>query len=448
MLILCFLVLALSAFSASTVYASDNFAANGAGHLSAQLDKSEVKRGESVNVSGEASGTEVVDIVVMGARGLRKMPDSITSEIALADGFRFMTVEVAENKTFKAEIRIPEEVYLGFHHVMVLAPGEDGVYGATTRTGGELFDAMLDYIASKGGCEDVLPGKSTEQLVDIIAAATFNATDSDDLAVDLTFMGGATVGKVTKLNPIASVVVGEPLVVTGTTELEDGSVVIVSTISGPIDLDPYVVKVENESFCCTFDTSYGKVGTYVMQAEDMKGNIDTETFELLASVPSSAQILKKAIEKKSEDIHIEASLTVAFELEEILLVVSGITGHSINIIVPENATFPGGINDNPPTNTIGPAVINDTIDADGKRKYGVFFNNTGVYTITAVDTVVNSTDSVAIEVWKNSVCFDMPCTAVIGETVSVRGTATASGNLDIVIDDILMFDDLLIYDNI
>ena len=73
--------------------------------LTAELDKSEVKRGESVNVSGEASGTDVVDIVVIGPRGLRRMPDSITSEIALADGIRFMTVEVAENNTFKAEIR-------------------------------------------------------------------------------------------------------------------------------------------------------------------------------------------------------------------------------------------------------------------------------------------------------------------------------------------------------
>ena len=118
--------------------------------LTAELDKNEVVRGESVNVSGEAPGN-VVDILVIGPRGLRRMPDSITSEIALADGFRFMAVEVAENNTFKAEIRIPEEIYSGFHHVMVLSPGEDGVYGATNRTSGELFDAMLDYIAPKGG---------------------------------------------------------------------------------------------------------------------------------------------------------------------------------------------------------------------------------------------------------------------------------------------------------
>ncbi|RZN33362.1 MAG: hypothetical protein EFT35_10795 [Methanophagales archaeon ANME-1-THS] len=314
--------------------------------LTAELDKSEVKRGEGVNVSGEASETDVVDIVVIGPRGLRMMPDSIASEIALADGFQFMTVEVAENNTFKAEIRIPEEVYTGVHYVIVLSPGEDGVYGATNRTGGELFDAMLDYIASKGGTQAIFPGKSTQQLIDITSAATFNAVGSDDLGSLLNFTAATSFGEVIKLNPIATVYVGEPLVVTGTAELENGSVVTLSTISGPKELTALSVMVVDKKFSATFDTTDAAVGTYAMKAEDIiDGNIDTEPFEVLAAVPSTEQ---------------------------------------------------------------------------------------GVGNIKA------------LEQSETNVIFDMPSLVPIGGNVSVRGATPASGNLDIVIDDILMANNLSI----
>ncbi|MCK4736219.1 MAG: right-handed parallel beta-helix repeat-containing protein [Methanophagales archaeon] len=338
-LFLCFVGTA----SAKTGYVDDEGGAVELSLLTAELDKNEVVRGESVNVSGEAPGN-VVDILVIGPRGLRRMPDSITSEIALADGFRFMAVEVAENNTFKAEIRIPEEIYSGFHHVMVLSPGEDGVYGATNRTSGELFDAMLDYIAPKGGSEDVLPGKSTEQLMDIIAATTFDATESDDLVVDLTFLEAGTFGEVIKLNPIASVYVGEPLTVTGVAELEDDTEVFLTVISGPVFLPPFSVRVEGGKFWAMYATLNMVPGTYIIKAEDTEGNFDTESFELLAS----------------------ASVLTAQETEKI-------------------------------------------------------------------KTQERSEEKIS---------FDMPPIVVIGVTWPVRGTTTASGNLDLVIDDILMVDDL------
>ncbi|NQE45260.1 Cell surface glycoprotein [ANME-1 cluster archaeon GoMg2] len=317
--------------------------------LTAELDKTEVKRGDIVNISGAASGTNVVDIIVLGPRGLRKMPASITSEDALADGFRFMTVAVAEDNTFTAQIRIPEEIYSGFQHVMVLSPGTDGVYGATTSTGGELFDVMQDYIATKGGNEAVLPGKSTEQLMDIIAAATYNTTGSDDLAVDLTFLGASSFEEVIRLDPFAPVMRGEPLEVYGTAEREDGSVVVVSTIPDPLYLAAVTIRVEEGAFSATFDTTDAVPGTYVMQAEDTDGNIDTEPFEVLSS----------------------AHATTEQRIGRIKAVEHNVAG----------------------------------------------------------------------------VLLDIPGRVVSGETMDVKGYTTAGGNLDIVIDDILMADNLLIDQN-
>ncbi|MCK4733646.1 MAG: hypothetical protein KAT65_14425, partial [Methanophagales archaeon] len=308
--------------------------------LTAELDKSEVIRGKSVNVSGNASETDVVDIVVIGPKGLRRMPDSITSEIALADGFRFLSVEVLENNTFTEEISIPDEIYSGFHHVIVLSPGEDGIYGATTRAGGELFDAVLDYIISKGGYEEILPGKSTEQLREIIAAATCNMSVSDDLAVDLTFMGASSFSDVIKLDPISSVHVADPLNVSGIAELEDGSVVILSTISGPTNLPFGVVEVENGSFLCTLDTWGAVPGTYLMQAEDLEGNLDTEPFEILPIVTTATiQALTKPtkteeISANEESVYFDMPRTVV--IGEARSVGGGTTaGYDLDIVIDD-----------------------------------------------------------------------------------------------------------------
>jgi len=312
--------------------------------LTAELGRNEVVRGGGVNVSGEAPGN-VVDVVAIGPRGLRKMPRSFSSEMALADGIRFVTVRVTENNTYEAEIRIPEEAHLGFHQVMALSPGGDGVYGATTRRSGELLDAILDYVSSVGGSMAVLPGKSSEQLMEIISAATFDMAGSDDLiAGPLEFTTAIPFGAVIQLDPIAPVGVGEPLVVNGEAELEDDAVVFLSVISGPADFSAYtVVRVEEGKFSATFDTLDAVPGTYVMKAEDVEGNIDIEPFEIL---------------------------------------------------------------DFPPTPT--PQVI----------------------------------EKIKTRARGEEICFDMPRSAIIGETVYVKGVTTASGNVDIVIDDILMADNL------
>ncbi|MBL7117308.1 MAG: right-handed parallel beta-helix repeat-containing protein, partial [Candidatus Syntrophoarchaeum sp.] len=152
---------------------------------------------------------------------------------------------------------------------------------------------------------------------------------------------------------------------------------------------------------------------------------NNDIYPLMARVENYALI---------EGIYIEAGKTIAVESDRIQLVVTGVAGHTINIIVPTNATFPGGLNNNPPTDIIGPSTITDIIDADGKRFYVVCFNNTGVYTVTVIDTITNSADSVDIEVREKVICFDIPCVCVIGETLKIRGTAKTGNIIDIAIN--------------
>jgi len=84
------------------------------------------------------------------------------------------------------------------------------------------------------------------------------------------------------LNPVASVAVGEPLVVTGISNRGEGHTIIV-TVKGPVELTPQTVPVENGTFNATFDTSDAKPGTYTVKADDGDGHTDEVTVDIVAA---------------------------------------------------------------------------------------------------------------------------------------------------------------------
>ena len=151
----------------------------------------------------------------------------------------------------------------------------------------------------------------------------------------------------------------------------------------------------------------------------------------------------------TEGISIESAKCSVVESERTELAVVGVPGHTFNIIVPANAIFPGGLKYNPSVDTTGPATISDTIDADGLRKYVVYFNHSGTYTITVVDTITNVSDSEDIEVREKAVCFDIPRTIVIGEAFNIKGHANIGTTVDIFVNDVLYapLNDLVIDEN-
>jgi PGF-pre-PGF domain-containing protein len=78
-----------------------------------------------------------------------------------------------------------------------------------------------------------------------------------------------------RLDPVATVAVGEPLVVTGTSNPE--GITITVTAEGPTDLAPQTVHVENGEFTATFDTTTAAEGIYTVTAEDGEGHVDKAT---------------------------------------------------------------------------------------------------------------------------------------------------------------------------
>ena len=138
----------------------------------------------------------------------------------------------------------------------------------------------------------------------------------------------------------------------------------------------------------------------------------------------------------SVEITIEAEKCVVVESEKLRLTVTGAPKHNIAISSsdPTHTIFPAGYEDNPPFDTSG---FNDTIDEDGKRKYVVYFNDTGTYTIEVTDTTagLSDYDRVDISVSEKRVTFDVPFKVVIGETFTIKGTANIGNTVDIAVEN-------------
>ncbi|NQE52199.1 hypothetical protein C5S29_01300, partial [ANME-1 cluster archaeon GoMg3.2] len=148
------------------------------------------------------------------------------------------------------------------------------------------------------------------------------------------------------------------------------------------------------------------------------------------------------------EIAIEADTTTTVELDTVKLIVTGVAGDEINVAaspLSDDVTFKAGIDDTPMGAT---DQFNHSIDADGTRKYAVEFTDTGSYTIEVTVTGpadiggianprVGDSDTVDITVLEKEVVFDLPSTVVIGDKVTIKGTATSGTYVSVYVDDVL-----------
>lgn len=88
-----------------------------------------------------------------------------------------------------------------------------------------------------------------------------------------------------RLDTIAVVGVGEPLVVTGTTNRKEEFPIVIS-VKGPMELTPQTVKVEKGTFNAMFDTTGAMGGMYTVKVDDGDGHTDETTVEIVTAVPT------------------------------------------------------------------------------------------------------------------------------------------------------------------
>ncbi|MGB2728022.1 MAG: hypothetical protein WBD09_06050 [Halobacteriota archaeon] len=240
------------------------------GGITAELSSTSVAHEDDFTVSGTAQGSNTIDIVIVAPKGSSGSTIELGASTLPGTNIYHAITSVSEiDDTFSKKVTVGANVDTGSYLVVLLSKGSDDVYGMAGYA--NLTAALAGYS---------LVAKTQEQILIIIEDATFGAAGSDDLY----WVGYIKVGSAfVTLNPIASVAVGEPLVVTGTSSRKERFAIVI-TVKGPVELTPRAVLVENGTFSTTFDTTGAPVGTYTVKADDCNGHTDEATVEILPAV--------------------------------------------------------------------------------------------------------------------------------------------------------------------
>jgi len=242
--------------------------------LTVELSPTVVAIEDDFTVEGTAPGSRQVTILCVapeGGGGTSLLDKGVTG-VAL----RKASVSLTDH-TFTKQMTVQEDATLGYYDIYVLSSGMDEEWDMTGES--DLEDALWVRYGIPSLTSGIIHTKSQEELYNILDDMV-HCAGSDDLM----WMGKLKVeAAYVKLNPITDVAVGEPLVVTGTSNREEGYAIVV-TCKGPVELPPTVVKLENGTFNVTFDTTGATVGTYTVKADDGDGHTDTATVEILPAI--------------------------------------------------------------------------------------------------------------------------------------------------------------------
>jgi len=250
-----------------------------------------VALGDEYKISGECYGSDFVNLVVIAPKGGEGR--GMTGK----SGFGIYKLPVMHN-TFSKKIEVDEDADTGRYVVMVLSPGMNGVYD-DIGTDNLIEGVYKKYQYCLPGADDLLKEgevfydlreKEQEILVDIIKKVTIDTPGSDDtVLIEMCEIECPYVGIIYShtypRNELDDVPLGETLKVTGTTNREDGTPIVVS-VKGPIDLPPQTVKAINGTFNAKFDTNGAIIGTYIIKADDGDGNTDECAVNIIAPIPT------------------------------------------------------------------------------------------------------------------------------------------------------------------
>jgi hypothetical protein len=253
------------------------------GDLTAESSATLVPPSDSFTLSGTASGSKVVDILIVAPKGGSGDGMNPTNSEAngLPRGVVYEAASVSSDFTWSVDIDVDEDADTGTYLVFVLSSGKNKEYDGI-RTG-----ELLDGIETKylGGDRSRLAGKTQELINATLWDATIGTAGSDDFMKKITIkVGTAEVS----LYSIADVEIGDDLVITGTSNREGHSIIV--KVTGPVDLGTKFAPVENGKFKANFSTAEALTGEYTIEADDGEGHTDTTTVNVSTPVRTVASL--------------------------------------------------------------------------------------------------------------------------------------------------------------
>ncbi|MGC9444227.1 MAG: hypothetical protein ACP5E9_04770 [Candidatus Methanospirareceae archaeon] len=255
------------------------------GGLFAKPSAGFVVPGDKFNISGIVPGRDRVDILTIapdggGGRGFDHTDIIEDTGILDAPGLTYETTGVDKEGEFETEkIAVNKASDLGTYTIIALNYGRDGEWGMSRES--NLLKAISNNYATDLGT------KTTDQILAIVKDRTIEASGTDDL------LGLATIdvepGFVT-VDPLADVPLGDDITVTGTTNRQINTAIIV-TVAGADErtpsLKPNVTEVEENktiyynSFETTFATESANIGSYIVTVDDGDGHTASTTLTIL-----------------------------------------------------------------------------------------------------------------------------------------------------------------------
>jgi hypothetical protein len=247
--------------------------------LTASLAPDSVDPEDDFIVSGSAPGsTEVVIVSVPPIGGGGK---SLLDKGMMGLSPRKATVSTTDANYIK-KMTVQEDADSDVYYVIVLSSGMDGYWG---MTGQQDIEAALNqkyHISSL--TSGIINAKTQDEVVAILEDLTQTA-GSDDIMRMLPLKVGAT--DALTLNPIADVIVGNPVNVSGETSGKDGSMIWITVKSEDKMIDVVITIAMDNAFNVTFDTTGFLPGTYTVRAYDEYGYTVATKLNIIAETPAS-----------------------------------------------------------------------------------------------------------------------------------------------------------------
>ena len=182
--------------------------------------------------------------------------------------------------TFSKKMTVQEDATTGYYDIYVLCTGCSGMDGEWGMTSESDLEAALD---KRYGIPSLTTGiittKTQAEIGDILEDLIYGAGSDDLMVKDRLKVETPYV----RLDPVAAVSVGEPLVVTGTSNRQEGYAIVVTCKDGK-ELDPATVPITNGTFTATFDTTGAKEGEYTVKADDGDGHTDEAIVYICAAI--------------------------------------------------------------------------------------------------------------------------------------------------------------------
>lgn len=198
----------------------------------------------------------------------------------------------------------------GDYTLVIQSLGRDGVYSdgkqSTPALGADndpletTSPTNINLDCNDDGAASTMSNKVGSQILSILQDNALNKAGSDDQKV-FKVLQFKVVTPTIKLNACASSVKGADLNVTGTSNRQDGTTIIVKAV-GPKELAPVTTTVKNGTFSATFTaaTIGADIGTYTVTADDLKGRTDTVTCSIIAGSPCALSVAVKSSKTQVE----------------------------------------------------------------------------------------------------------------------------------------------------